>query len=591
MKDVANPNRPYNKWLRYAPLALIVLMFIVSFVTFVLSLFGWDTKVFSLSANLANYIGKNLFYDAYNEWEIKGVFNRVSIYAIYKIATLFTDFGTIQFEKVSKLIYACIIVGISAMSVALVSKGEKIRKLSLTLFLSTTFLATSVWNNMQTEMTCSLLLVLSFALYINAEKAKSRERLKLLLAGCLIASTFYFKSSVIIISPVFVAAAYLWDVNHNCKPSWEKFFLLIAGGTFMLAIGLASILLLNPEEIQDMINASIFEKSLLHGGVITIKQLYRFFYRYLESSRQIPFLMVGTVAYYYNVALSIKERDYLSTAMHFILWFLPTLFIAISNCYFVYHYLTFMFPALFEVALFAEKDGRISDKISIAILVIFLASAAFAMAGFAPSFLANVYCLILYILLFKVVLLSAALAAILSWERVKRAAMTVSLLVAGVLYITLISLFSVNFSANIDLTEEAFNENAKFSTIDFDEPVLYLDDGPGAYFLGADSYLKYSVPLPIMKIAEDSPYKNVECRVKTLKTIYKYSGEYITLDKNWIYGSGKNQKNKKIRKKIEKEYEKVGDIVRYVPETWNILEPHTKSDFSYIGLYKRKDSK
>lgn len=513
--------------------ACVIAFFVLSFVTFVLLPLTADLRVFMASAHLASYKGVNLFYDAYNTWELKGVLNRVLMYMIHDIATLFSDFGTFKFERCVKFIYSIIILFFCLSSVLLVCpRISRLQKLIAVLSLATFFLANVTNVELQAEMSSLLFLSLGFALYINAEKGDRHETFKLLMAGSCIGITFFFKSATLIMSVSFVAAAYLWDVRHGVKPTLRKLVLLFAGSVTMLVIGFASILLINPDEMQDILYASMFQSTLLSGGEIHILGIcHSFCYGFVTISLvRIPFLLIGVAALVFNIIASLKNGSYVSASMHIILWAMPALFIIISNRYFGYHYFTFVFPSIIEASMFAES------------------------------------------------------VCVTPMRRTKTLTMTVTTALAAVLYAGTISVFSPITQSYITLTEEVYRQNAKYTAMRFDEPVLYLDDGIGAYVLGAASYLKYFYPLPIQRITENSEYKDAECRLESLRRIDQYKGKYVVTYNEWIFGNGKNEE---LKEKILREYDKIGEITRYTPQH-KFLRCDTEADFIYFDLYQRK---
>ena len=514
--------------------ACIIAFFVLAFVTFVLTPLMEDQRVFTASANIASYKGVNLFYDAYNTWELKGVFNRVLVYAMYNIATLFTDFGTFPFERAMKLIYACVILCFSLVSVILSCKHKtKTFRFFAFLLLSIIFLATGRGEAFQAEMSSTLFLVLGFALYINAEQSKHYETLKLLAAGLCIGITFFFKSATLIMSVAFVAAAYLWDVNHNYKPAFRKLLLLVAGSVIMLTIGIASILIINPDEIQDMLYASMFQHTLLNGGERSIFGIgHQFIDNYINASLfRIPFLIIGTIAFLLNLSVSIKNKRYDVTLVHLALWMVPALFVIISNKYFGYHYFTYISPSIIEIVLFAESaPRRIKTRIGICV-------------------------------------------------------MSVAALVAVSFYIGTLSALSPIFKAYITMTRKCYVQNERYAEMKFNEPILYLANGRTAYVLGADSYLKYFFPMPLTTLTDDSEYAEVKCRLDCLQKIEQYDGEYIVCQE-YIFSDGKYAG---IKGKIEREYEKIGEINIY-STTQKKFKCDSEEDFKYCDLFKRKSN-
>lgn len=513
---------------------LIACLFVAALCGFVLTPFTADLRVFMASANIANYKDVNLFYDAYNTWEIKGVFNRTLMYAIYNISTFFADFGTIGFERVCKLVYAVVIVAVCACTVVLVSDNrQRSRMIALGTALSLYFFTDDYVCQMQAEMTSTLILLLGWAVYVHSSRRKKNSRMEIILAGCCIGAVFFFKSAFLLMSVAFVAAAALYDINEGIRLSLKRFLLLVLGSIIMLVIGFASILILNPDDLNDMLYASMFQETLLSGGGMKVSGICKALVDgCISSCTDMPVLLTGAVALVLNVIACVRRKQHLALVMHAVMWLTPSLFIVISNKYFAYHYFSFVMPSVVELYICAVSSPHIT--------------------GHRAR---------------KLVAKSAMFAALL-------------------IYIAYSSLLSPKLNAYITLTKKSYSMNEQYRNIGFNAPVLYLDDGLGAYILGADTYLKYFYPLPLQRISDNSPYRNVKCRTDCRRQIESYNGEYIVVYDKWFFGNGKNND---IRRKILNEYDKIGEIVRYTPQ--RSVKPTKidgEADFIYFDFYKRK---
>lgn len=569
---------------------LISVVFIIAFITFVLTPFTYDLRVLLAGSNQSNYIGKNLIYDAYKTWDLKGVFLRVSLYTLYKVSILFTQFGTFTFERTVNIVYAVFVVFISSISVFLTSKEGAIQKNVLkSMLLACAFFMSDAVSHIQAEMTCVLILIFGFSLYINAQQTRKHESLKLLLAGCCIGSIFFLKSALLVLSVAFVAAAYLWDENNERRPNVKKLFLLVIGSVVVLLVGTLSILAIAPREFQNILDASVYQSTLLSGGHFSLGTLKTFLANYFYATMRFPVLAIGTVVTIFNATDCFKKKAYFSFFMHFILYFMPAFFVILSNKFFPYHYFVFAFSSVIEILLYyqisIEANSFISTnpKHALCILIAFVLSVVLSLFGVVFETESP----LIYILVIFVLYLLAVFFAIFSFDKaykVKPVLLTASFMFSIFIYAMFISVFSKNYKAYISLTKKAYDANQKFNEIDFGDPVLFLDDGTGAYVTGAPSYLKYYYPLPIQRISENSQHSDLASRVEALRQIDDYTGEYICVYESWIFMNANNQS---IKDKIANEYEKTDEIIRY-GILHNLFLHDTEKEFIKLSFYTRK---
>ena len=462
-----------------------------------------DLKVFFSGANQADFISKNLVVGAYQEWELKGVFSRLLIYAMYKLITLFAPFSSYEFEVAANFIYIILILGVLWVSLRLIfGKTEKQSILLKVALISICFFSTHAGCHMQVEMSCTLLIMLAFSLYVNVIKNENNGKWKLFVAGGLIGATFFFKSVLILLSVSVVAAIGIWMIYNEYEFSVKRLCIVISGSIAVIVVNLGLILLLNPSELQSMVDASAFQSTLFSTNVSVKNVILSFGYNCLKYSWFIPVMPVGILAFVCNLFSEIRCKKWKLILLHIVMWLMPFLFVVLSNKYFVYHFAAFVFPSVIELAELFLRKSKIESMI-----------------------------------------------------------IQVGILFVVVKYMLYMSVFSTNFREYINMTREVFeNRNELFSQLDIDESelFLYLDDGNGSYLVGNESYLKYYYPLPLQRLGEDS---TLECYTSSLEKVLNYEGKYISVYEKWFFG----EKNSKIKEKIEQEYKYIGSYEIFTP--------------------------
>lgn len=482
----------------------LVLLDVISVTSFIVTPFTGDLKVFTASANQSSYISRNLIVGAYRAWELKSVFSRTLIYFIYKLAVLFVPFGTYSFEVCFKIIYAIIIGCVSYLSVYLaLGKGKE--KIPYWLGLLAAFFSLHSGCQMQVEMTCSLIIILAFSLYYNAIKTDRLYFLKLFLAGMLIGSTFYFKSVLIILSVSVVAAICIFNTRNNVELSIKRMMIVVLGSICLLVINYLVIMAINPEEINDIIYASAFQETLLSNGTGLRDVPYiawRFVGEFVGKSRFVPIAAMGVIAFIINFIDNSISKRWKLVFFHTVMWLMPATFVALSNKYFIYHFVPFLFPSIIELYCCFVSKRKTKQ-------MVIIATSAYAMIFYLCNF----------------------------------------------------SFLSKSVQKYIEYDKSVYAEfNTVMSEMNFDvsETVMYLDDGKGAYMLGNPSYLKYYFPLPLQRLDDSS---TLLCHTQTKEKALSYSGKYISVFEDWFFG----EKNKDIKDKIDREYELIGRYPVFSP--------------------------
>jgi len=567
---------------------LVIALFIISFIGFVLTPFTGDLQVLMGGAKQADFFDGGLIYNSFMQWDLKGALYRLTNYTIFLIANHIAGFANYCFSSLCLFIYAIFICAVSYISIKLVvGKGKSIKEIILfSMLLSITFFTAQVICRMQAEMTSILLLLLSFALYINAMLTSRYSSLKIFISGMLIGSVFFFKSPLILLSISFIAAAYLWEKKNGFASEIQRYVLLAVGSVTTLLMIFVVILLINPHEIQNMFAASVYQQTLLSTKVSIARIFVRFTYGYMQGSLGIPVLTMGLLCMAVNLINNIKMKRFADAMVQVVLWLTPTVYVAISNCYFTYHFLVFVLPSLFEIYMIycCVKEYNITVVLNRRLIYMGLVLVTFSVL--TSSWLEKIiyWNYMDYLMGFIVFLLvSINAASFLKNGKVNINQMVVMpLLFLSFIYMSYVSIFSINTNSYIKLTNAVYAQKITLPIPDSEE-VLFLDDGVGSYLLGNKSYLAEYYPLPLQRIAEGSENSKRTFYRKAFERATNYEGEYISVYENWFFGSGKNET---MLKKLNNEYKKVGSYITYsIPMC--LFEKQDESNLRYNDIYKR----
>lgn len=558
---------------------IIVVVLAIAWITFIMTPLTNDIKVFSASARQASFINKGLLYDAYNAWELKSVFSRVVMYFIYKCAIVFSEFGTLQFERMVAFVYSVLAGLICMVAAYLLDEAKRFENFVLFVL---TFLLTQTCAHMQVEMTGVLLLILAFAIYANARKNKQNQLLKVFLSGIIIGSLFFFKSILIIMSVCFVAIISIWNLQKGYSLSWKRFWTLVSGSVTTILIGFVSIIIINPNEIEDILNASIFQNTLFSGEGISLYILGKFIYSFIYACFRFPMVMLGLCLAACNLVNEIKNKNHFLIFMHILVWMIPALFIVVSNKYFPYHFYIFAFSAVMEIIIWNNnRTFEVSVRVErLALLSVIITIISCSLDGYLLTISEKCYFALFCSLMFALIV-----AIVVDKNNLCKIIFKIIMGLGIASYILFISITSSNVKTYISLLEKAYSQDTWVKDFIGENEMLYLDDGAGAYIIGAKSYLKYFFPLPVQRIDDASKYSDIKCRKETLEKIHSYNGQYISVYDSWFFDSNRNLD---IKQKIENEYQYVNSIVKYAP-TNNLFANDTEKVFKYIDIYIKNE--
>ncbi len=508
--------------------------FLYAWISFIFTPMAGDIKIFLANAKQAGYISNDLIVGAFQSWELKSVLSRLLMFFLYKVALLFTLFGTYAFECTVKGLYSVLLILFVFMAARLVFPKNRSKTLWATLAVSALFMACSTESHLQVEMTAVLLILLAFALYWNAIQTNRLYVWKLLGAGMLIGLVFWLKSILLMMSVAVVAAVCIFLLEEGRQLSLKRMMIVVAGSLLSLAAVAGLVALINPSEFQEIINAAEYQESFFTPRIMWKKSFSGFIAGYSEKPFFTPAILLGFVCLITNLVRLFRSRKtshgdpvpvLQSVFFHLVLWLMPTLFVVISDRYFAYHFFVYLFPAVVEIGDLLLHRSRTQQ-------IVFTAAAVLAAAWYAVFFSLPTYNVQTFI------------------------------------------------QKNLQAREEtdAFLESIRF---DRDETVLYLDDGIGAYMLGNPSYLEHFYPLPLQRMLENT--KN-PIRAESLEKVLNYTGKYISLDFWWFYSVNPYPE---IKEKIEKEYTLAGSYSEFAPP--HVIFPTEKISVSTVDLYVRNE--
>lgn len=276
--------------------------------------------------------------------------------------------------------------------------------------------------------------------------------------------------------------------------------------------------------MQNILDAAVWQHTVVNGELEILVALRNFVIFSAYSAMTIPVILCGIVCGAFNLTDDIRGRSYESIMLRLLLWLGSLSVIVTANCYFTYHYFILAPACVLEIYL-ADKGGKLAKHT-----------------------------------------LSFALA------------------ISAAFYLCFISPFSMHTSETVKLTEETYNESRKIiSALDLNpsESIMYLDDGIGAYLIGNKSWLDEYYPLPLQRVSEDSDYPS---HVKALEKALAFRGRYVTVNDEWFFGEGKNQR---IRDKLNREYRKKCSLPMFTSILNVFRRPSEKKLHRVIDIYER----
>lgn len=505
-------------------------------------------------------------------WEIKGLLSRLIYYHLYAFTRLFTSdlfpHGFIVFTLIGFL-EINLILGAATLLVPnqYVNSGKM--RLNLYIFLS---LAVSTLNrmcNLQPEVWGFALLFLSFVLYLRGHWWGKVS------GGIILGLTFFLKTPLLLLSGSAFFAALLIE-KRNFKEGIGVILPYAVSAFITVVLLFVLIGWAYPQEIQDIADAAYFQPTLIHFGPLKIlRYISNGVAKFWEMPLNLPVLCLGGVSF----VLFITNKK-LSECLYMMgMWLFPYLYVVVSNCYFIYHFVVFLFAAVLTFYLTKNYWSKMMTKrMPVGLWIVFLI--AFG-CSFRPAFelfsrIRNMLFLVPYIIM--------TFALVEKWRT--------KVLSCGVLFLvfTFVSTTS-SFSYPQKQTKEKMRfsieknkQNGYCMGAELGEgSILQLNYGIGSLWFSNPTYLRYMYPLIIQRNDESSPFAQSNTFTKTKKEILDYQGEYIALAPEWFFKREHNE----IRAFIDENYYTF-DTIYYSPYDYNLFNFYNLKDLK-LCLLKRKD--
>jgi hypothetical protein len=281
-----------------------------------------------------------------------------------------------------------------------------------------------------------------------------------------------------------------------------------------------------PQEIQDIADAAYFQPTLVHYG--PLKMLRYLGYgvaKFWEMPLNLPILCLGGVSF----MLFITNKKLNECLYMMGMWLFPYLYVAVSNCYFIYHFVVFVFAAVLTFYLTKDYWKQIMTKqLFVGLWIVFLAG---LVCTFEPIFDISIR---IRNMLFLVPYVVMTFALVEKW---RTKVLSIGVLFLVFTFIATISAFSypqmgakkMDKMTNEKNEKKGYRMGMKLG----EDCVLQLNAGLGSLWFSNLSYLRYLYPLILEGRNESSHIKQSSFFVETKEKIIDYQGEYIVTD--WEY--------------------------------------------------------
>lgn len=455
-------------------------------------------------------------------WEVKGLLYRTIEYVEYVFTSSITNNDNLTWHVVYKFLGFALLSILSFAIVKTVPQRFKEGSSTASLFFIVIIglLTVHFTTHLQAEMYGVAFLLLSLSIFLNGGLISG------IVAAVIYSLTFYLKSPIPLLGGSLFFAVVLLEKKSFKKTivSFVPFAIttvLFLGGTLLL------IKMYYPQEIIDMWDASYYQHTMFHERNIT-QPLLNFIRGAGAHLFYSPIFALGVVTTLWLFVVMIKEHCFLLATSIVSIWLFPVAYIILSNTYFIYHYYLLTFPAIISNICFYIRFKTHINSYRIVLL-----------AGFAFVFI-----------YFVLILSSVAPTVLYSNDR-----------------------YMCMLQSN---REKGYPIGSKLG----EGPVLFLDDGTGAFMFPNQSYLRYFYPNPLQRIGEGDEFRNSETYKTVKNRVMNYDGEYITVV-DWFYKNG----NEDIKEKIEKEYNLI-ETISYCDFPRSLFHRIFKEENMYI--YKRK---
>jgi len=506
-------------------------------------------------------------------WEIKGLLSRIWYYQVYLIASLFTPdiypYGQYLFHFIG-IIEIIALIGLALWAIPNETMNNRQKLLSFYVITLAVFSLTPM-ANLQPEILGLAVIILSFSLLLKESIGYQ------LLGGILCGSLIFIKTPLILLAGS-IFFAYSIIKRKSFTRTLLSIWPYILTALFTVVVCVIMLYYYYPQEIQDIRDASSFQSTLVQMTPVHAVSAWQ--ERFLDLWKMpifLPILSIGLISL--CLCVSLRSRSLIINLL--LVWLFPYIYVTVSNCYFQYHFVTFIFPSLLSIFLVKEywqytiSSKRLFRLIMVAFVIGLLCT------HYKFYFLFRQISVLFFIFPFICMLLSMS-------ERYRN---NIGAYILVLLMFTVTSnnsLLSHSYRGSQKTIKETLIKNSE-NSIQINEslgegPILRLDAGVSPIWINNESYLRHFFPLPIQRTDEESSFAKSNTFIEEKEKILKYQGDYIVIDTSWFFCLP----HKEITEMINNNYEYAGTL--YIPSNngYNIFMRHP-AIIRELQLLKRKE--
>ena len=332
---------------KYIEHIITTLILIPVSIVFMIHPLNGDIRIYQGVAKLADYFGSfptniDLAYES------KPIANRMLNYFLYKISSIFTTFGTLEYEILIKFIsIMCVIIICYYLSTKF--KDKYIFLLSTLAFLTST-------NTMTLQPDWWAPLVALFALTLFLTNKPSNHYL----SGIMITIMFLLKGPTIILVIPIACALYLLKSNDwiNC----------LKRGAISSSLSLIFILLCGyfKNIIPDMILSTYYVHQVYYDFQTTLIILLQ---NLIPLYFCMPIFIAGVAGACILCINFMKKKEISKALMLILMWITPLFYVFIQNEFIIAHYVILIIPSIISLILLSNK---LIKQFIVIIIIIFM---------------------------------------------------------------------------------------------------------------------------------------------------------------------------------------------------------------------------
>lgn len=568
-----------SKYKKYISIFFVIMMSalcVIVFCSFVTAPYTGDIEVFMAAANQAKYKTGNAVMRVFEAWELKGIFNRMTIYIVYFLTNIFVKYtNVVAFEICSKIIYGIGVILVLILSMYILPDETVKKKMTFGLAAFLSVFATFTAVQMQAEMTAVVLAIFIFSCIVNGKKPL------VILSGVLGSFFFFSKSVFVLLYFAILIGIVIYKPDINKKNIALSCVVMIISEAILLVL----VKMIYPQEFVDMKNAADFQSTLFSAGsnVSLVTICTNFFHSFTQSCVAIPCLIVSCVCTICLLVKFIANREASRVVAVIFCWLIPIDIIVASNMYFIYHYFLLMIPGIICMLTYISENeiSPIACLVSVVLSFIAVGICWLMKDGLQQWSFINYSTVLLVIVHVLIIVLVFSRVATLQKYKVWVSVMVIT--IGCFFWANYSSFFSPKHKNMVELAKQSEKVCKLSFPDDFgDEPVLFLDAGGVPFYVDAPSYSRYFFNLPMQRW---NVGKQWDVQQNEYDKLMDYSGKYIVYT-SW-FGLDKYPE---LQDKISKEYSVLANsgIWTFSPD-WNVFSlseiPDIEQTVASSGAY------